>query len=206
VSKGKKDGAGGAGGGGAGGDSVEVVDPYALIKVCHREGSGDVGEARDLIARGINIDEQDGGQFTALMYAAVWNRIEIVKELVRVGAALDMQNVDGETALMCAARMNRIEIVKELVRAGAALDVQDKQGKTALQFAQEKGLTEIVAILEEAAREGGGAGGCARGRPMAGGARGAEEPVGVRWGSSTRRRCSSCATVTGPLTWARRGT
>ena len=55
--KAKNDGAGGAGAGGAGGRSAGVDDKFALINLCSRDGSGDVGEARDLIARGINIDE-----------------------------------------------------------------------------------------------------------------------------------------------------
>ena len=42
---------GGGGGGGAGKE--------ALIKVCGWGGSGDVDEARDLISRGIDIDEQN---------------------------------------------------------------------------------------------------------------------------------------------------
>ena len=39
-------------------------DKLALINLCGYGGSGDVDEARDLIARGINIDEQD--KFSAL--------------------------------------------------------------------------------------------------------------------------------------------
>jgi hypothetical protein len=75
----KIDGGGGAGGGGAGGRSAGVDDPYALLMLCGFSGSGDVGEARDMIARGINIDEQYEDQGTALMYAAATNHIEIVK-------------------------------------------------------------------------------------------------------------------------------
>ena len=76
------------GGKGGGGGAGSVDDPHALLKLCGLDGSGDVGEARDLIARGINIDEQDERQFTALVVAAGENRIEMVKELVRAGAAL----------------------------------------------------------------------------------------------------------------------
>ena len=42
----------------------------ALIMVCGFLGSGNVDEARDLIAQGINIDEQDGDQCTALISAS----------------------------------------------------------------------------------------------------------------------------------------
>jgi hypothetical protein len=85
---------GGEGGGGAAG---VVDDPDALIELCCAGGSGDVGEARDLIARGINIDEQDNNGDTALMYAAMLNRTEMVKELVSAGVALDVQNKCGST-------------------------------------------------------------------------------------------------------------
>ena len=85
--------------------------------LCGRDGSGDVGEARDLIARGININEQDEFQCTALVYAAHKNRIEIVKELVRAGAALDVQDKQGKTALQWAQELGFTEIVAILEEA-----------------------------------------------------------------------------------------
>ena len=128
-------------------------DKNALINLCNYGGSGAVNEARDLIARGINIDEQDENGKTALMRAAAYNRLEIAQELIRAGAALDVQGSDGWTALMRAVSFNSLEIVQELVRAGAALDLQDKDGETALQIARNNGLTKIATVLEEAAVE-----------------------------------------------------
>ena len=136
-------------------------DKGALIKVCRSQGSGDVDEARDLIAQGINIDEQDNTPpwgdssvhtdlSTALMYAAVYNYLEIVQELIRAGAALDLQDSEGRTTLMDAAWKNRLEIAQELIRAGAALDVQDSDGRNALQLARENGHTKIATLLREA--------------------------------------------------------
>ena len=124
--------------------------PTRLINLCTRGGSGDVGEARDLIARGINIDEQDRWGRTALMHTVVYNRPEIVKELIRAGAALDLQNENCNTALIYAVRRNHIEIVKELVRAGAAPDLQGSDGKTALQIANDNECTETATLLEGA--------------------------------------------------------
>ena len=113
-------------------------DKNALIKVCVWKGSGDVDEARDLIARGINIDEQDRYRnWTALMHAVTNNRLEMVQELIRAGAALDVQSNGGYTALIHAALNNRLEMVQELIRAGAALDVQDTEGRTALMISVE---------------------------------------------------------------------
>jgi ankyrin repeat protein len=127
-----------------------VVDPYALLKLCEHGGSGDVGEARDLIARGININEQGEGQYTALMLAAWMNRIELVKVLVRADAVLNLQNVDGATAVMFAVVQNRIEVVKELVRVGAALDMQNNDGQTTLMHAAVLNRIEMVKELMRA--------------------------------------------------------
>ena len=77
-------------------------DKNALIKVCRSRGSGNVDETRDLIARGINIDELGGYGSTALICAVGSNRIEIAQELIRAGAALDVQDNDGRTALQLA--------------------------------------------------------------------------------------------------------
>ena len=108
-------------------------DPEALIKVCDYGGSGNVEEARGLIARGINIDEQDEDGATALHFAAMYGYIDIVQELIRVGAALDVEDEEGDTALHNASEEGLIDIVRELVRAGAALDVPNWCGRTALQ-------------------------------------------------------------------------
>jgi ankyrin repeat protein len=97
---------------------VGVVDRNALLILCGPRGSGDVGEVRDLIARGINIDEQNEYQRTALVLAAWFNHIELVKELVCAGVALDVQDKDGTTALMFAALQNHIEVMEELMSGG----------------------------------------------------------------------------------------
>ena len=120
-------------------------DKEALIK------SRNVDEARDLIARGINIDEQDSSGKTALMWAALYNRLEMAQELIRAGATLDVQDRRGWTALMNAVSFNHFEIVQELIRGGAALDLQDnKYGQTTLTIAQFNDYTEIATLLREA--------------------------------------------------------
>ena len=124
-------------------------DKEALIRLCGYSGSGDVDEARDLIARGINIDEQNNQEGnTALIIAVVNNRLEIVPELIRAGAVLDLQNNYGDTALKCAAVNNCLEIMQELIRAGAALDLQNQnENKTALMIAVTYDHLEIAQEL-----------------------------------------------------------
>ena len=136
-------------------------DKMALINLCRcgDEGTGELfllSVARDLIARGINIDEQNGytSGKTALIYAVTNNLIEIAQELIRAGAALDVQDNHGRTALHFAVN-NRPELVRELIRAGTTLDLRGsiRGGSfqcTALQQARDLGYTEIATLLEEA--------------------------------------------------------
>ena len=121
-------------------------DKLALINLIGFRGFGGVDKARDLIARGINLDEQNDSGMTSLMYA-VFNNLEIVQELIRADAALNVQDNQGGAALMYAASDKSIEIVQELIRAGAALDVQAKNGATALMCAARNEHPEIVQEL-----------------------------------------------------------
>jgi len=100
----------GGSGGGVGGDEdgggEGAPDKLALIKLCRPLGSGDADDARALIAGGINVDETDVENNTALIWAAMYGRIsgrvELVKELIRAGAALELKNNDKKTALKIA--------------------------------------------------------------------------------------------------------
>ncbi len=76
---------------------------------------GDIEAVKELISAGVNLDKQDNGGNTALIWASYNNHIEIVKELIKAGAHLDKVNDDGNTALLLASIYNNIEIVKELL-------------------------------------------------------------------------------------------
>ena len=123
-------------------------DKSALVDPCGCLGSGAVDEARDLIARGINIDEQNDYNTTALMKAAQYNRLEIVQALIRAGAALNLQEKNGNTALIYAIWNFRPEIAQELIRAGAALNLQENEnGYTALMYAAAYNYLEFAQEL-----------------------------------------------------------
>ena len=103
-----------------------------LLDLCStwsRDGGGeskggtvdDVDEVRDLIARGINIDEQNQHGATALMYAVMYGRLEMVQVLIRAGATLDSQDLRGATALQLARTFTRTKMITVLLEEASSV-------------------------------------------------------------------------------------
>jgi len=145
------DGSVGGSGGGVSGDRAAVAeakavalvadgggegasDKLALIKVCLPLGSGDVDDARALIAGGINVDETDVEKNTALIWAAKYGRIsgrvELVKELIRAGADLELKNSNKKTALKIALAEGQdcADIAIALLNGGARCPKYQRSG------------------------------------------------------------------------------
>ena len=80
----------------------------------------------------IDINMQDKDGWTALMYTAYTNNIEVTKYLIEYGADVNIQNIDGSTALIHAACEGYLETIMCLVEHGAQIDIQKKNGYTAL--------------------------------------------------------------------------
>jgi uncharacterized protein len=78
-------------------------------------------KVNELIARGVNLDEQDEQGWTALQLAAAYGRVEFVNSLLasRPPADPNIKNGVGRTALMYAAALGYTSIVKALLAAGA---------------------------------------------------------------------------------------
>jgi ankyrin repeat protein len=129
----------------------------ALINLCRDGGSGDVDEARDLIAQGINIDEQDGDQCTALISASRYGYIGVVKELVLAGAALHLQCYEGMTAAEWAQERGHTSIVNALSdaerKAEAANAAKMAEAKAAEAKAAEAKAAEAEAAVVTGLRE-----------------------------------------------------
>ena len=105
----------------------------------------------NLIKNGADVNIQDNNEEvsgnTALMMAAVENRIDIVKILIAANANLNLQNENGTTALMWAA-MSGQEIVKFLIDAGADINLKENDGWTALRYARRTEDMDIIKLLE----------------------------------------------------------
>jgi ankyrin repeat protein len=96
-------------------------------------GDGDRTDlVRRLLDRGVDVNAEWGG--TALMSAAYYGNLDILKLLIERGANVHAVNKEGETALHYGARGLRpsIKIVGTLLGSGAQVNAQDHNGRTAL--------------------------------------------------------------------------
>jgi len=86
-----------------------------------------------LIAKGADVNHQDGDGATALIYAARNGDTQAVSVLLRNGALVNLADKDGKTALMKAAASScNEETVRALLIAGADLSAKDNKGRNAL--------------------------------------------------------------------------
>lgn len=86
---------------------------------------------------------------TALMNAAIYNRVEAIKELLKIpDINVNAKDRDGTIALMHAARNNSIGAIKELLRVpGSNLNATDKSNNTALMLGVMHNAVEAVKEL-----------------------------------------------------------
>jgi len=102
-----------------------------IIIACQLTGGEDA--AKYLVQAGADIENLDAvwGR-TALMWAAIVGRWQMVETLLQVGANPDTQNKPGRTALMQACRVGNDRHVQVLVDGGANLELNDELKHTAL--------------------------------------------------------------------------
>ncbi|KAK6112710.1 Ankyrin repeats (3 copies) family protein [Brugia pahangi] len=88
---------------------------------------------------------------TALHYAALNRRVNLLPILYSFGLKLDTEDTKGETPLYLAAREGYLDMVNLLLSFGANSEISDQLGRTPLDVARERGHCFIVEFLENAA-------------------------------------------------------
>ncbi|ODV90229.1 hypothetical protein CANCADRAFT_23995 [Tortispora caseinolytica NRRL Y-17796] len=134
--------------------------------------NGKLADVKELLsapcAAYIAIDGTDSDGASALIYAACFGHLEVVKELLQAGADPDIQDKFEWTPLMWAANNHHIEIASQLLDSGASLDLKTAAGRSALDFVnpgtalaeliKEKGFSLHGAAATATAAAGVGAG------------------------------------------------
>ena len=99
-----------------------------------------------MLGDGMPVDVSDGGDWTALHWATMYNRTDVVKQLLHEGA--DVNRLFGyinETPLHCAAQLNNTEAARLLMGNGADINLKNYENKTPLDEAKEG--SEVESLL-----------------------------------------------------------
>lgn len=102
-----------------------------------------------LIDYGVDINMKNFFNQTPLIFACIYNNVEIVELLCKYGADTNISNGWGDfTPLMFCARTNNKEVLKILLKKGADADTKNRIfNYTAKDIANVFGFEEIVQIL-----------------------------------------------------------
>ena len=112
---------------------------------------GDIAGLQPYIDRG-EIDKEDRGGMTPLMYSAYYGKAPMAKYLCEKGADVNKQDKKGWTSLMYAAYYNFPEVVEILLHYGASTTLVNSKGKSAIDYAKEFKYLEVITLLESSSK------------------------------------------------------
>ncbi len=112
--------------------------------------NGNIELVRQAILQGVDVQDADELDRTAMMFAAYNGHTEIVQLLAKEGTEINKVNSEGRTSLMFAASGPFPETVEFLLENGASPNAKDNiEGWTPLMYAAAEGNTEVVELLLE---------------------------------------------------------
>ncbi|BCE03112.1 ankyrin repeat domain-containing protein [Marinicellulosiphila megalodicopiae] len=102
-----------------------------------------------LINHNVDLEIRESGAIgkTAILFAAEYGDIELLKILLAGGANIDIADNYGDKALAFAAFHGQLEMAKFLVSLSVDVNHQNRNSKTALIHAKDRGHAEIVGYL-----------------------------------------------------------
>ena len=103
-------------------------NPLALVP----QTSSPLDDAREMVARGEDVDQKDEDGSTPLFSAIENGDIELVRFLLDHGAKVNVRNDEKETPLMMIDDETPLDIVELLLQRGAKVNRVDSDGDTAL--------------------------------------------------------------------------
>jgi hypothetical protein len=104
--------------------TFEATTFFKVNSFCVSIAKGDIDTVRTLITRGEDINEKSNGM-TPVMYAAKYNRTEILKLLISQGADLKAKSDKGYTALKYA-ELHGAKDAKLIIKEALALAKKKK--------------------------------------------------------------------------------
>uniref|UniRef100_K1R3S4 Palmitoyltransferase ZDHHC17 n=1 Tax=Magallana gigas TaxID=29159 RepID=K1R3S4_MAGGI len=123
-------------------------EDYSNYDIVRAVQFGIMARVYELVEGGLNVNEMDRENVSILHWAAINNRLDIVKYLVGKGAIVDRFGGDlDSTPLHWATRQGHLTMVVLLLGFGADPTLRDGQGFSCIHLASQFGHTAIVAYL-----------------------------------------------------------
>uniref|UniRef100_A0A8C7XJ90 Palmitoyltransferase n=1 Tax=Oryzias sinensis TaxID=183150 RepID=A0A8C7XJ90_9TELE len=118
-------------------DTSDLCCRYGIFERC-----------RELVEAGFDVRQPDKENVTLLHWAAINNRIDLVKYYISKGAIVDQLGGDlNSTPLHWATRQGHLSMVVQLMKYGADPSLIDGEGCSCVHLAAQFGHTSIVAYL-----------------------------------------------------------
>ena len=135
-------------------DKHKLQEEIALLAACAR---GDLNEVEKLVDSGVDVNSSDQNRMTALHYAAMHTRDDVIKSLISRGAEVDTADLmEGFSAIHCvvinasqkSSLVNHLESsLTALTKAGCSVNATNFNYATPLHIAAQKGNRDAVQVL-----------------------------------------------------------
>jgi ankyrin repeat protein len=127
---------------------------WTALTLAAKEGHVEIVRAL-LATPGIDVNVKlSRSGMTALMFAATFDRPEVVQELLNRGANVNEVDNEGRTALMWAATMGHAEVVRALLATpGINVNAKNNQGRTARDLAKKDEIKQLLVVLVDGVKE-----------------------------------------------------
>ena len=104
-----------------------------------------------MLQEGVPVDCVDRDDQTALFFAALYNRTDVIQLLLQKGANVNKRNSDrfGDTPLHYAAMGNSTEAIAMLIEHGASINITNKRGDKPIDRARRYEREAAVCMLEQ---------------------------------------------------------
>ncbi len=102
-----------------------------------------------LLVNGADVNAQDEGGHTALIWTVRKGHLAVCKALIENGADVNVRSNDGNTALMGAVWNTYFAVCELLIENGAAFNIINNEQKSALSYAAKKGHTVLCKLIIE---------------------------------------------------------
>jgi len=124
-----------------------AIPDRGRTSLCFASEDGDLETVRSLLDGGVDVNERNSSQDTALLLAMFCGRFEVARLLIEYGADVNSQDKVGFTPLFAATQEGHLDMVHLLLDHGADVNAKAQSQWTALHFASSCGHVEIAQVL-----------------------------------------------------------